>query len=254
MLLDGLTDDDPRVVSACARVLGPLGDLSPVAAALRPLVRTSRHDHVRAAAVSGLAESKSRDDLEILRAALGMESHQEVVRRAALRALVRRKDLGARTSIALLIRSGYPAVLREAAIDALVDLAPEDLDLLRLFRPLLRDANPGVRRGALGAFGRLGHLDSKRVLAELEKLEKRVDSDRDRKAVQSARKKIEASSPAAKARAGKKKAEQAEKVLRERELRAELAEIRAQIQRLEVRAARIEKNLGDRGSAPQKKR
>jgi aminopeptidase N len=170
-LIEALGDPDPRVREGAAEALGEFHADAVAAGALQQVLEGEKKSYVVAAAAKALGKTRSEGAFEALQAALGRESHVEVIRRGAFEGLGELND--ARALPLLLEWSGYgrPPQAREMAIEALGKLGRENQEVFQRLLALLSDPYRWARRAALRALGELGDpraLDPLEALAAAE--------------------------------------------------------------------------------------
>ena len=122
----GVKDENSKVRRACIDSLSGFDDDQQVAEVVREIaLRGDESYRVEAAAISTYAELDSDGAMPVIEAGLGRDSHNEVVRSAAIRALGK---VGGSDSIGVLTewcQPGKPNGCRRAAVGALASVAKE---------------------------------------------------------------------------------------------------------------------------------
>ena len=163
-LRSGLDDKDSRVRTKVLEAFGQFPEHRELVPLLRRTLETDPSYYARAAAAGSLGTfDGSRDEVvPVLVAALAQESHQEVVRAAAIKALA---DIGAPQAYdqALrLARYGSPIDSRDDALLAMARLAADSSDpklrekVRKSLESFLSDPNFLTRRSLWAAFSELG--------------------------------------------------------------------------------------------------
>ena len=165
-LIDGLQQTHPKVRRACAEALKKFTDNDRVKKAL--LAKEGEGDpsyFVTAAVLQSLATVCEEPDVNRLISALEQDSHQDVVRSAALRGLGKSKDPQALETLVDWTNRGHSRNCRRTAISTLGDalrkndLSSEQKDLaLSTIERHLSDSGPRVRSTAIQALGKVPDL------------------------------------------------------------------------------------------------
>jgi aminopeptidase N len=147
--LSALSDVTPGVEDPEARAL--------CVELLAKAVRTDPSTAVRAAAVRALGKAKAMDKLHVVLAAADVDSHDDEIRTAALRAL---SNMNSEAGLVPAIRSTAPGVYnrtRPVAINTIVKLAHHDPDrAFRAIAPLTLDRERRTWESACRALADLG--------------------------------------------------------------------------------------------------
>lgn len=187
-LLEGVQDPEARVRRAVAESLGKMNDLE----AARALVRLLQEDpspYVAADAIGGLETLRAGATLPEIRGALERDSHAQVLRNAALKALGNLGGIQMAGTIAPYAGFDRPRLSRAAALRALGACGRYEREVLEAMIPLLnalRGPNAYLRGVALEALATLG---AEGAIPELASFAATTKSSRERDA---ARKTIEA--------------------------------------------------------------
>ncbi|MDF1699911.1 MAG: M1 family aminopeptidase, partial [Planctomycetota bacterium] len=158
-LLMGATDTDSRVRAAVfdglARKKRRL-----VGAAVAKAAREDPHPSVRAAAARAAGKLKVQDAYDLLLGMLTVESDQDAVRTGAIDGLKALGDARACEAIPEFLHyrwgKGANHVLRQAALNCLLTLKPDDKDVHAHVVPLVRDPYHRMRSWAAEACGKYG--------------------------------------------------------------------------------------------------
>jgi len=123
-LLNASREPHPKVRRAAVEELGKFRDDAKVLDALGAIVRNGDASYyVEAAAVAAWAALRPKEALPALAAALGRESHDDVIRQAALRGIGDQQDASSLDLLLEWTRRGRSRSCRAAALDALARLA-----------------------------------------------------------------------------------------------------------------------------------
>ncbi len=183
-LVGGLKSAEPRVRRACAEALGRFRHDSAAAASLKGLLQRGDPGWtVEAAALSAYARLGQRDTAAVLLPWLAQSSHDEVLRKAALRGLGESGDLSCLEPVLTWTQRGKPRDCRVAALTALPRLAqtaaPSDDIRRRMVGAVaacLEGEGEPVRAAAVSALRGLGR-SAEPSLAALEALAVHDPSD-----------------------------------------------------------------------------
>ena len=168
-LLPGLEDDEARVRRSVVRALGKIDEEQSHEALIR-VVSDEESPYVVASAIGALGKMKCKDARKPVKKALSRDSHEEVIRNAALNALVDLEDKDSLKTITEYCSPKKPRACRRTAISAVGRLCRwmDDKDKPReTLVKLLDDPVRWVRVAAMRALGTLG--DPKAV-SELERV------------------------------------------------------------------------------------
>lgn len=163
-LLAGLTSPESRVRTACVEALDGFGRDAKIAAAVRTLIEADDPSYeVQRAAADLIADQGLPDVLAVLRPMLDRKSEDEILRRAALRALARQPDPQVFELLLAWTAADKPRECREVALESLGaytrDYVPDAAQVERVLTActaLLEGQPAGIRRAAAGALGALG--------------------------------------------------------------------------------------------------
>ncbi|HID23650.1 MAG TPA: hypothetical protein EYP14_14810 [Planctomycetaceae bacterium] len=234
-LIAGLSQQNPKVRRACATALGRFARDSVVAESLRKKLEQGDESYfVEAALIESLARVERSVPLKLLRHALERPSHDEVIRKAALRGLGRAKQPEALEALLEWTGRGHPRDCRITAIAALADSAKRnelarDMEarLVKRLTGYLQGEGPRIRQAAVTALGRLGP-DARTAVERLETVAEHDANSRVRAAASKAVEQI---------RGDRSKAEQV------KQLRKQMEELRRKNRELEDRVRRLEAKL-----------
>jgi aminopeptidase N len=175
-LVDGLKDADARVREACADALGDR-TRDEAGAVLSSVATKDPSPYVRAAAAKGLGALHVEGAFEALSALLKVDSHREIVRASALEGLRALRDPRAIPLAKPLLAYDWPRgdqhKMRQAALDLILALAPDEPDTQAVVVSLLDDEFHRMRAWAAEAAGKF------KVRKAKERLEKMAASDPD---------------------------------------------------------------------------
>jgi len=167
-LVEALRDPDPQVRAAVAEALGEFHADAVAAGALEQVLESEKKSYVVAAATKALGKIGGEGAFEALEAALGRDSHVEVIRRGAFEGLGELKDARALPLLLEWSQYGRPPHARERAIEALGKVGRDNEKVFQRLLALLNDPYRWTRRAALRALGELGDpraLDTLEALA-----------------------------------------------------------------------------------------
>ncbi len=155
-VLPGLTDPEPWVREVAVEQLGKFSDDPALAARLTEIAGKDRMYRVRAAALLALGQRKAEGAMITLENAARADSPDDVIRRAALRAMgVLGNDQAARQLLEW-VEPGKPMRLRTAAIDSLGRIAKKDESVESRLIALLNDSDFDIRLATVYALGERG--------------------------------------------------------------------------------------------------
>ncbi len=150
-----------------AEALGEFHADAVAAGALEQVLESEKKSYVVAAATKALGKIGGEGAFEALEAALGRDSHVEVIRRSAFEGLGELKDARALPLLLEWSQYGRPPHAREMAIEALGKVGRDNEKVFQRLLVLLNDPYRWARRAALRA---LGELADPRALDTLEAL------------------------------------------------------------------------------------
>jgi aminopeptidase N len=160
LLVRAARDRDSRVREAVAEALGAFPRDQVGAALLARVEDPQEHPYVRSAAAHAVGKVKAQGAREALSALLAVESHVDVVRTGAVRGL---QALGDAQAVPVVLPyldyawgRGAHHRLREAALDCVTRLAPDDRDVKARLAALLDDPYHRMREWAARACGTYG--------------------------------------------------------------------------------------------------
>jgi len=222
VLLPGLEDDEARVRRSVVRALGKI-DEEQSCEALIDVISDEKSPYVVASAIKALGKMKCRDARKPIRKALSRDSHGEVIRNAALDALVDLDEEDSLKTITAYCSPDKPRPCRRTAISAVGRLCRwmDDKDKPReTLVKLLDDPVRWVRVAAMQALGTLG--DPKAV-SELERVAETARNGDEKKAAERAVERIDAA----------------------REQTQEIGRLREQVEELQKAGEKLERRVKD---------
>jgi aminopeptidase N len=204
-LLEGLAHAHPKVRRSCAEALGKFVDDEQVLAGLRGKQAEGDASYfVEAQVLTSLAKVQRRPEIEPFLAALEVDSHNEVIREAALEALGSSFDPRALDVLVEWTKRGRQRTCRIAAMGAVArflkrnDVTPaQQSAALDVLLGSLEGESTRVRRAAIGALRELGTTAGRPAMALLRSLAQHDPDDRVRSAAADAVKQLVADNPAA---------------------------------------------------------
>src|SRR6202030_3149161 len=125
-VLPGLADTEPWVREVAVEQLSKFSDDPALATKLTEIANKDSAYRVRAATLLGLGQRKAEGAMTTLESAAKIDSPDDVIRRAALRAMGALGNDHAAPQLLEWIEPGKPLTLRTAAIDSLGKLAKKD--------------------------------------------------------------------------------------------------------------------------------
>jgi aminopeptidase N len=152
-ILLAANDEKPWVRDVAVRELGKFKDDSSLASKLAGVAAGDSAYRVRAAALSALAEIKAPNAYDVLTSAVKSDSPNDLLRRAALRAL---GALGDDRAVSILFewaKLGKPLLARQAAIAALSELDKKNKDITNALVSCLDEPYFDIRLSAIVALG-----------------------------------------------------------------------------------------------------
>jgi aminopeptidase N len=171
-VLQSLANKEPWVRDVAVEQLGTFRDDNSVAARLTEISRVDPAFRVRTAALTSLAQRKAPGAMETLEAATKTDSPDDVIRRAALRAMGRLNDQKAATTLLDWSAQGKAINLRTAAIGSLGQIDKKNETIESRLIAYLDDPNFDIRSATIFA---LGDRDDSAAIAPLEALLARND-------------------------------------------------------------------------------
>ena len=135
------------------------------------LYKTEKNYFVRAAAVNALASIEGAKALPIIENALTQDSHEEVIRSAALASLADIDSLKAYETAVEFTKYGEPASLRLQGMNEMVQLEPDNVETIGLLEKYLDDPYIWARMSAINSLGEIGGKNVVPLLQEREKVE-----------------------------------------------------------------------------------
>jgi aminopeptidase N len=155
-VLPGLADPEPWVREVAVEQLSKFSDDPALATKLTDIANKDSAYRVRAAALLGLGQRKAEGAMTTLESAAKIDSPDDVIRRAALRAMGALGNDHAAPQLLEWIEPGKPMRLRTAAIDSLGKLAKKDEAIESRLIALLNDSDFDLRLAAVYALGERG--------------------------------------------------------------------------------------------------
>jgi aminopeptidase N len=155
-VLDGLHDRLPWVRDVAARALGHFRNDSKVSATLASTTSDDPAYRVRVAALLSLADLKGPGTFDVLTAAVGSDSPDNMLRDAALRGMGLLGDDRATPILLNWAAPGKPIPTREEAITALATMDKKDSGITTALISYLKEPYFDVRLAAIIALGARG--------------------------------------------------------------------------------------------------
>jgi len=175
-LLGGMDQEDARVRLAVVEALGTMGE-ERVCEKLLAVVGDEESPYVVARAIRALGELKCEKAKRAITKALSRDSHNEVIRQAALDALVTLEAEESLKTVARYTSAGKPRRARPSAISAVGRLGKwmDKKDRPReMLVELLKDPSRRVRSATVDALGELG---DPKAIDDLERFAKTTKDD-----------------------------------------------------------------------------
>jgi aminopeptidase N len=155
-VIAALANSEPWVREQAVTQLGHFRDDSSLTSRLAQIFHDDPAYRVRAAALGALGQIKAPDARETLEAAAKIDSPDDVIRRAALRAMgLLGDDRSARTLLEW-SSEGQPVRLRAVAIGSLARVDKKNADIESKLLAYLNDSSFDIRFAALSALGERG--------------------------------------------------------------------------------------------------
>jgi aminopeptidase N len=155
-VLPGLADPEPWVREVAVDQLGKFSDDPALAARLTEIASKDSAYRVRAAALLALGQRKAEGAMGTLEDAAKTDSPDDVIRRAALRAMGVLGNDRAAPRLLEWLEPGKPMRLRTAAVDSLGQIAKKDESVESRLIALLNDPDFDIRLAAVYALGARG--------------------------------------------------------------------------------------------------
>lgn len=155
-ITSALANEQPWVKQTAVQQLGNFNNDPEVAAKLASIATEDKSYRARAAALGAIAKVKAARAYEVLQAAMVIESPDETVRRAALRAFA---ALGDDKAVPILLdwsAPGKPLDLRQAAISSLGKLDKKNKEITKRLEGFLNENHFPVRFASVLALGERG--------------------------------------------------------------------------------------------------
>jgi aminopeptidase N len=168
-VLSGLADPAPWVREVAVEQLSKFSDDPALASKLTEIANKDSAYRVRAAALLGLGQRKAEGAMATLENAAKTDSPDDVIRRAALRAMGALGNGQAAPQLLEWIEPGKPVRLRTAAIDSLGKIAKKDEAIESRLIALLNDSDFDIRLAAVYALGERGDSAAIEPLENLRK-------------------------------------------------------------------------------------
>jgi aminopeptidase N len=172
-VLPSLTDSEPWVREVAVEQLGKFADDPALAAKLTEISAKDSAYRVRVAALLALGQRKAEGAMNTLEGAAKTDSPDDVIRRAALRAMGELGNDQAAPQLLEWLDPGKPMRLRTAAISSLGKVAKKDEMVESRLIALLNDADFDIRVAAIFALGERG---DPKAIEPLENLRKSGDT------------------------------------------------------------------------------
>jgi len=166
-ILAALANEKPWVRQVAVEQMGSFKDDPSVATRLETIFREDKAYRVRNAALASLAQQKPANALELLRAAVGIDSPDDRLRIAALRAL---GTLGDDRGVPVLVEwsaTGKPFPVRLAAITSLGQLDRKNKSITERLLAYMSEPYRAVRFATITALGQRGDVDAVALLEAL---------------------------------------------------------------------------------------
>jgi HEAT repeat protein len=171
-VLAAVANTDPWVREVAVEQLGNFKDDAALAARLAEISRNDSAYRVRTTALGAYAQLKPAGGLAVLNEATRSDSPDDVIRRAALRAMGTLGDDKAVSTLFDWSQEGKPIGLRTVAISSVAQLDEKNGDITRRLIAYLDDPAFDIRTAAVSA---LGDRDDPAAIAPLEAMLKRTD-------------------------------------------------------------------------------
>ena len=171
-VLAAVANTEPWVRESAVEQLGRFKDEAGLPDRLADISRRDAAYRVRAAALNRYAQLKPNGGLALLQDAAKTDSPDDVIRRAALRAMGPLGDDKAVSTLLDWSEEGKPIALRTAAIASLARLDKKNQDIGKRLTALLDDQAFEIRSAAVGA---LGDRDDPSAIPALEAMLRRSD-------------------------------------------------------------------------------
>jgi aminopeptidase N len=155
-IIAALGNDQPWVKQMAVQQLGSFSNDADVAAKLAAIASGDKSYRARAAALGAIAKVKAPRAYDLLQGAMAIESPDEILRRAALRAFA---ALGDDKAIPILLdwaAPGKPLELRQAAISSLGRLDKKNQEITKRLEGFLNENHFPVRLASVFALGERG--------------------------------------------------------------------------------------------------
>lgn len=163
-LIEFSGDSEPKLRAAAVSALGNYYQDEHVFPVLKERFQTDRAIQVAAAAARAMARVKCDNAYEILSPGLERDSYMDTIRNAVIDALVDLKESRIHPALARLSQDPYPRETRASAIRGLGRLAGDtkqhEQETLDLLLPLLKSESDHLRRAAVGGLQSLGMEDA----------------------------------------------------------------------------------------------
>lgn len=159
-ILAALANEKPWVRQVAVEQMGNFKDDPSVATRLETIFREDKAYRVRNAALASLAQQKPANAVELLRAAVGIDSPDDRLRIAALRAL---GTLGDDRGVPVLVEwsaTGKPFPVRLAAITSLGQLDRKNKSITERLLAYMAEPYRAVRFATITALGQRGDADA----------------------------------------------------------------------------------------------
>jgi aminopeptidase N len=171
-VLAATSNAEPWVRESAVDQLGRFKDEAGLPDRLSEMSRRDDAYRVRAAALNSYAQLKPRNGLSLLQDAAKTDSPDDVIRRAALRAMGGLGDDKAVSTLLDWSEEGKPIVLRTVAIASVAQLDKKNEDIGKRLTALLDDQAFDIRSAAVSA---LGARDDAAAIPALEAMLRRTD-------------------------------------------------------------------------------
>lgn len=172
LLAPAFRDSSAEVRVEATKSLGNFKDLDALVA-LGNIFKTDSSYAVAAEAISSLVKIDPANGMRYIEKGLAINSHNDIVRAAAVRALGTLKTAEAKKQLMKFTKYGYALEVRLAAIEALADSFHSTAMLRKRMEQLTDDPVERVRRKAVAALGTLASRDAIPALTDIR------DTDRD---------------------------------------------------------------------------
>ena len=155
-VMEALSNDEPWVRQVAVEQMGRFGSDEDAIKRLEKIYRDDKAYSVRGAALQSLAQDKAPGVAELLQKVLETNSPDDILRRAALRAMGTVGDASLAPALLAWSSPGKPSSLRGIAISSLAHIDPDNHEITAQLISYLNEPSFDIKFASMFALGRRG--------------------------------------------------------------------------------------------------